>query len=134
MKICAFGELLIDVAPYGVSDRHFPVYEFNPGGAPANVAVAVSNLGYGSSFIGQVGNDYFGLFLKQTLDDKKVDTEGLLLSNQYPTSLAIVSLSDQGERSFSFYRNPFKNEGISIVYRTKKEWTDLQKPTERKFY
>ena len=127
MKICAFGELLIDVAPYGVSDRHFPMYEFNPGGAPANVAVAVSNLGYGSSFIGQVGNDYFGLFLKQTLDDKKVDTEGLLLSNQYPTSLAIVSLSDQGERSFSFYRKHNADVMIEMkdVFKRKIDECDL---------
>ncbi|NTW91543.1 MAG: carbohydrate kinase, partial [Erysipelotrichaceae bacterium] len=64
MKLCAFGELLIDVAPYGVSQRQFPVYEFNPGGAPANVAVAVRNLGQEACFIGQVGNDHFGLFLK----------------------------------------------------------------------
>lgn len=104
MKLCAFGELLIDVAPYGVSQRQFPVYEFNPGGAPANVAVAVRNLGQESCFIGQVGKDYFGLFLKETLDKKNVDTEGLLLSPKYPTSLAIVSIGDNGERSFSFYR------------------------------
>lgn len=104
MKLCAFGELLIDVAPYGVSDRKFPIYEFNPGGAPANVAVAVRNLGQDASFIGQVGNDHFGRFLKDTLESKKVDTEGLLLSSKYPTSLAIVSIGDNGERSFSFYR------------------------------
>lgn len=104
MKLCAFGELLIDVAPYGVSDRGFPLYEFNPGGAPANVAVAVKNLGQEACFIGQVGQDHFGLFLKQVLINKAVDTEGLLLSKDYPTSLAIVSISDEGERSFSFYR------------------------------
>ena len=104
MKLCAFGELLIDVAPYGVSDRGFPLYEFNPGGAPANVAVAVKNLGQEACFIGQVGKDHFGLFLKQVLINKGVDTEGLLLSKDYPTSLAIVSISDEGERSFSFYR------------------------------
>lgn len=104
MKLCAFGELLIDVAPYGLSDRNFPIYEFNPGGAPANVAVAVANLGYQSSFIGQVGNDHFGNFLKNVLLEKKVDTEGLLMSSKYPTSLAIVSIGNNGERSFSFYR------------------------------
>ena len=57
MKLCAFGELLIDVAPYGVSDRGFPIYEFNPAGAPANVAVAVCNLGLSASLFGQVGDD-----------------------------------------------------------------------------
>jgi len=119
MKLCAFGELLIDVAPYGVSQRQFPVYEFNPGGAPANVAVAVRNLGQEACFIGQVGNDHFGLFLKDTLDNKHVDTEGLLLSSKYPTSLAIVSIGDNGERSFSFYR---KNNADVMV-----EFNDLFK-------
>jgi fructokinase len=104
MKICTFGELLIDVTPYGISDKGYPVCEFNPGGAPANVAVALTNLGIEASFIGQVGDDYYGRFLKRVLDEKGVDTLGLKLSPAYPTSLAIVSLGEGGERSFSFYR------------------------------
>ena len=127
MKLCAFGELLIDVAPYGVSQRQFPVYEFNPGGAPANVAVAVRNLGQESCFIGQVGNDHFGLFLKDTLDNKHVDTEGLLLNSKYPTSLAIVSIGDNGERSFSFYRK--NNADVMVefndVFRRKIDESDI---------
>jgi fructokinase len=104
MKICTFGELLIDVMPYGLSDKNYPICEFNPGGAPANVAVALCNLGLEASFIGQVGDDYYGRFLKSVLDQKKVDTSGLLLSKVFPTSLAIVALGEHGERSFSFYR------------------------------
>jgi fructokinase len=104
MKLCAFGELLIDVTPYGVSDKGYPVSEFNPGGAPANVAVACVNLGMQASFIGQVGRDYFGAFLKEVLRDKGVDVEGLLMSEEHLTTLAIVNLDEQGERSFSFYR------------------------------
>lgn len=104
MKVCAFGELLIDVTPYGLSDKGYPVSEFNPGGAPANVAVALVNLGIEASFIGQVGDDYWGHFLKSVLQNKKVDTEGLLFSKDYLTSLAMVNLADNGERSFSFYR------------------------------
>ena len=127
MKLCAFGELLIDVAPYGVSQRQFPVYEFNPGGAPANVAVAVRNLGQESCFIGQVGKDHFGLFLKDILDSKKVDTEGLMLSSKYPTSLAIVSIGDNGERSFSFYRKNNADVMVEIndLFRKKIDESDI---------
>jgi sugar/nucleoside kinase (ribokinase family) len=104
MKFCAFGEMLIDVTPYGKSERNYDVVECNPGGAPANVAVALANLGQQSSFIGQVGDDYFGHFLQHTLKDKHVDTRGLLLHKQYLTTLAMVHLAENGERSFSFYR------------------------------
>lgn len=104
MKLCAFGEMLIDVTPYGKSERMYDVVECNPGGAPANVAVALANLGQQASFIGQVGDDYFGHFLKQTLKDKHVDTRGLLLHKDYLTTLAMVHLAKNGERSFSFYR------------------------------
>lgn len=114
MKVCAFGELLIDVTPYGISDKGYPVCEFNPGGAPANVAVALKNLGIEASFIGQVGDDYYGRFLKSVLDDKGVDTQGLILNPMYPTSLAIVSLGQGGERSFSFYRK--NGADVSVAF------------------
>lgn len=104
MKLCAFGELLIDVTPYGLSDKGYPVSEFNPGGAPANVAVALVNLNQEASFLGQVGDDHWGHFLKSVLVDKKVDVEGLILNKEYLTTLAMVNLAENGERSFSFYR------------------------------
>jgi sugar/nucleoside kinase (ribokinase family) len=113
-KICAFGELLCDVTPYGVSDRGFPIYEFNPGGAPANVAVALRNLGIEASFMGQVGNDHFGNFLRKILMDKQVDVDALLMSDRYPTSLAIVSNKEDGDRSFSFYRK--HNADVMLKY------------------
>jgi fructokinase len=111
MKVCAFGELLIDVTPNGVSEKGYPVYEFNPGGAPANVAVALTNLGQDASFIGQVGDDHFGHFLAHVLKDKAVDIDGLLFNKQYLTTLAIVSLKSDGDRSFSFYRK----EGADVM-------------------
>jgi fructokinase len=111
MKLCAFGELLIDVTPNGISEKGFPVYEFNPGGAPANVAVALQNLGQSASFIGQVGDDHFGHFLAKVLHEKQVDTDALLFNKEYLTTLAIVSLSEDGERSFSFYRK----EGADVM-------------------
>lgn len=111
MKLCAFGELLIDVTPNGTSEKGFPVYEFNPGGAPANVAVAIQNLGQNASFIGQVGDDHFGHFLADVLKEKLVDIEALLFNKDYLTTLAIVSLTEGGERSFSFYRK----EGADVM-------------------
>jgi len=111
MKVCTFGELLIDVTPHGTSNKGFPLYEFNPGGAPANVAVALQNLGQQASFIGQVGDDHFGHFLANVLKEKHVDVEGLLMSKNYLTTLAIVSLDNDGDRSFSFYRK----EGADIM-------------------
>lgn len=114
MKVCTFGELLVDVTPYGQSDKGYPVCEFNPGGAPANVAVALSNLGVRASFIGQVGDDFYGHFLKSVLDEKKVDTSGLILNPMYPTSLAIVALGEGGERSFSFYRKNGADVSVSF--------------------
>jgi len=104
MKLCAFGELLIDVTPYGISDKGYELCEFNPGGAPANVAVALRNLEQEASFIGQVGNDHYGNFLRSVLREKSVDVDGLVLSSDYLTTLAMVSLGEGGERSFSFYR------------------------------
>jgi len=114
MKVCAFGELLIDVTPNGISEKGFPVYEFNPGGAPANVAVALQNLGQNASFIGQVGDDHFGHFLASVLKEKLVDIDALLFNKEYLTTLAIVSLSEGGERSFSFYRR----QGADVMITT----------------
>ncbi len=120
MKVCTFGELLIDVTPYGLSDKGYPVSEFNPGGAPANVAVALVNLGVDASFIGQVGDDHWGHFLKSVLDEKKVDTSALLLSKDYLTTLAMVHLAENGERSFSFYRK----EGADVMIKMNQGFKD----------
>lgn len=105
MKICAFGECLIDFTPDKLSANGNECYEQNPGGAPANLAVAVSKLGCSSSFVGKVGRDMFGDFLKETLDKYNVNTEYMVFSKEYKTTLAFVSLH-HGERSFCFYREP----------------------------
>ncbi|WP_449538880.1 PfkB family carbohydrate kinase [Ferdinandcohnia sp. Marseille-Q9671] len=102
--VTALGELLIDFTPSGQSDRGNVLFETNPGGAPANVLVALSKLGVKTSFIGKVGQDHFGMFLKNTLENMNVDTNNLLLSNEANTTLAFVHLDSTGDRSFSFYR------------------------------
>ena len=105
-KLAAIGELLIDFSPAGTSVNGNTLFERNPGGAPANVAVQAARLGVESAFLGKVGEDDFGRFLKKTLDDCGVDTRGLVLDPQESTTLAFVQLNEQGDRSFSFYRNP----------------------------
>ncbi len=104
--VTALGELLIDFTPQGLSKQGNPLYEQNPGGAPANVLVALSRLGKKGAFIGMVGKDQFGAFLENTLKKEKIETRGLRISNDVRTTLAFVHLNSQGDRSFSFYRNP----------------------------
>lgn len=104
--VTAIGELLIDFTPAGRTDRGDPLFSQNPGGAPANVLAMLTKLGGRSAFIGQVGKDAFGEFLRETLDRAGVSTEGLLSTGDCHTTLAFVHLDDRGDRSFSFYRNP----------------------------
>jgi len=104
--VVALGELLIDFTPQGESDAGMRLFEQNPGGAPANVLCALSNLGASTAFIGKVGKDMHGDFLRDTLTGKKVDVSGLVQTPDVFTTLAFVALSDAGERSFSFARKP----------------------------
>ncbi|WP_099355605.1 PfkB family carbohydrate kinase [Fredinandcohnia onubensis] len=111
--VTALGELLIDFTPSGQSERGNVLFETNPGGAPANVLVALSKLDVKTSFIGKVGQDHFGIFLKNTLEKMNVDTLNLLFSNEANTTLAFVHLDPSGDRSFSFYRE----SGADILLR-----------------
>ncbi|MDR2134551.1 MAG: carbohydrate kinase [Treponema sp.] len=104
--VVALGELLIDFTPAGTSAAGMRLFEQNPGGAPANVLTALSNLGMRTAFIGKVGADMHGDFLRQVLAEKNIDTSGLLRDGAAFTTLAFVGLNDSGERSFSFARRP----------------------------
>ncbi len=112
--IVALGELLIDFTPAGISESGNPLFERNPGGAPANVLSAVSKLGGKGAFIGKVGEDQFGYFLKSILDDHGIETKGLKFSETVNTTLAFVHLDKHGDRSFSFYRNPGADMTLSM--------------------
>ena len=90
--IVTVGEILIDLT-YSGRENGIPVYKANPGGAPANVAVAAARLGADTAFIGKVGQDYYGGFLRQTLAENSVDTTGMLTDSEAPTTLAVVSVS-----------------------------------------
>jgi sugar/nucleoside kinase (ribokinase family) len=106
IDVTAIGELLIDFTPAGQSAQGNPMFEQNPGGAPANVLACLSKLGRKTSFIGKVGADQFGVSLKHTLQQIGVAANGLVISESSHTTLAFVHLSESGDRSFSFYRDP----------------------------
>ena len=106
IDITAIGEILIDMTQSGVTEQGIPRYDANPGGAPANLAVAASRLGVNTAFVGRVGDDSYGAFLRRTLAQNGVDITGLSVDPREHTTLAVVSLDEKGERSFSFYRDP----------------------------
>lgn len=112
--ITAVGEILIDLTQSGTSSRGIPQYDANPGGAPANLAVAAARLGASAAFIGKVGADSFGDLLKQTLRENNVDISALATDPHNATTLAVVSVAPTGERSFSFYREPSADVNLGI--------------------
>ena len=120
--IVSMGELLIDFTPVGETEDGRLLFARNPGGAPANVAVQAHRAGVSAGFLGRVGKDMFGDFLVDTLKDCGVDTRGLSQDPEYATTLAFVQLSPEGDRDFSFYRNPgavtrltFEDTDLSLI-------------------
>ena len=101
--LTTIGEILIDLTQTGISQDGICSFAANPGGAPANVAVAAARLGASTAFLGKVGRDNFGFILRDTLVKNQVDVSGLL-EDTAPTTLAVVSVDKLGERSFSFLR------------------------------
>ena len=104
--ITVFGEILIDFTSQRLNEDGQMLYARNPGGAPANVAVASSRLGAHTAFIGKAGEDMHGEFLRSVLQKENVDTRGMLLDKKYFTTLAFVEVNESGERTFSFARKP----------------------------
>ena len=111
--IVALGELLIDFTYYGKSEHSSALFEQNPGGAPANVLAMAAGLGLGTAFIGKVGADMHGDFLRQVLIERGIDTRGLISAADVFTTLAFVKL-DGAERSFSFARKPGADTTLSV--------------------
>lgn len=104
--ICAMGELLIDFLQSGKNSHGYPVLSAMPGGAPANYLCAVKKQGTDAFFIGKTGDDAFGTLLKNTLNEKGINTDGLIQDKNVFTTLAFVTLDKNGDRSFSFARKP----------------------------
>lgn len=107
-KLFAIGELLIDFIPEhkGKALKDVVSFERAPGGAPANVAAAVVKAGGKASMITKLGTDAFGDFLVETLREVGVNTDYVYRTKEANTALAFVSLKEDGERDFSFYRKP----------------------------
>lgn len=104
--VTALGELLIDFTENGLSGQGNPMIEANPGGAPCNVLAMLQKLGKKTSFIGKVGNDQFGRMLKETIEAAGIDSGNLIMDEEVHTTLAFVHTYEDGDRDFSFYRNP----------------------------
>ena len=113
MRITSIGEILVDMTQTHVDANGIPHFAANPGGAPANVAVAAAKLGIEAAFIGCVGDDAYGRLLRDTLVRYGVSTEGLQVTKKANTTLAIVTVDEKGERSFSFYRKPGADTAIN---------------------
>ena len=104
--VTALGELLIDFTENGMSGQGNPIYEANPGGAPCNVLAMLTKLGRKTAFIGKVGHDIFGNRLKEILAETGIDISNLVMDEEARTTLAFVETFPDGDRDFSFYRNP----------------------------
>jgi fructokinase len=113
--VVTLGEMLIDMFPGEIGQRIGEVESFipKPGGAPANAAVAVSRLGSKSAFIGKLGDDLFGTYLNQVLEQEGVDTRGVCFDKHARTTMAIIAMPDQHSAEFVFYRNPGADQRLS---------------------
>ena len=106
IDVAALGELLIDFTHNGASAQGNPFYEANPGGAPCNVLAMLAKLGKRTAFIGKVGDDQFGYFLRQVGLEAGISMDGLVVDTHSHTTLAFVKTAENGDRDFSFYRDP----------------------------
>lgn len=104
--VTALGELLIDFTENGDSAQGNPLMEANPGGAPCNVLAMLNKLGKKTAFIGKVGRDQFGTMLKTVVEESGTDVTNLMMDDEVHTTLAFVHTFPDGDREFSFYRNP----------------------------
>lgn len=104
--VVALGEFLIDFTCNGVSPQGNPMYEANPGGAPCNVLAMLAKLGKRTAFVGKVGGDQFGALLRGTGLDAGISMDALVMDPAAHTTLAFVKTAENGDRDFSFYRDP----------------------------
>jgi len=114
MRVLCFGELLIDmVSPTPDADLGGATqFVKAPGGAPANVAVGLARLGIASAFVGSVGDDPFGHFLREVVGQEGVDVSGVKMSKDR-TTIAFVATKSDGSKEISFYRHPGADSDFS---------------------
>lgn len=124
--VTALGELLIDFTENGVSGQGNTIYEANPGGAPCNVLAMLAKLERKTAFIGKVGQDIFGNRLKDILAETGIDISNLVMDKDIRTTLAFVETFPDGDRDFSFYRNP----GADMMLREEEVREDILRDTK----
>ena len=104
--VLTLGELLIDFAPFSTNEAGYPILSANPGGAPGNFLAALTKYGMRTAMIGKVGDDMFGRLLVKTVREAGIDVSGIIIDPDQFTTLAFVSLDENGNRDFSFARKP----------------------------
>ena len=104
--VIALGELLIDFPMNGKSEQGNNLFEACPGGAPCNVLALLNKMGKKTAFVGKVGQDQFGTLLRDTITEAGIDASHLVMDDSVNTTLAFVHTYPDGDREFSFYRNP----------------------------
>ncbi len=102
----SLGELLIDFTENGLSGQGNTLFEANPGGAPCNVLAMLTKLDRSCAFVGKVGDDLFGHVLRDAAAETGICMDYLLFDKNVRTTLAFVKTFPDGDRDFSFYRNP----------------------------
>lgn len=102
--IAGLGTLLIDFTPKGLSESKNMLYECNPGGSVANFLVAASRRGSRCACVSKVGDDTFGRLLKKTLADERIDTSGMILTKEYLTTFAFLTVRGEGDYEYVFFR------------------------------
>ena len=112
--VVAMGEVLIDFTCKDTDQEGYPTLQAHPGGAPANFLAALSRYGCRTAFLGKVGKDAFGKLLIDTLKKEGIDTRGVVEDEELFTTLAFVTLDENGEREFSFARKPGADTGLKI--------------------
>ena len=104
--VVALGELLVDFTQNGSSGQGNPLFEANPGGAPCNVLAMLCRLGRRTAFVGKVGDDVFGRMLRDAAAGTSISLDAMRLDPAAHTTLAFVKTLPDGDRDFSFYRDP----------------------------
>ncbi|MFM2481500.1 aminoimidazole riboside kinase [Celerinatantimonas sp. YJH-8] len=109
VQVWCLGDVVVDLLPDGPQ-----LFRQCPGGAPANVAVALARLGVRCGFIGCRGRDPFGRFMANTLHQEAVDVRYLHEDPEHLTSTVLVDLDDAGERSFTFLVQPSADQFLRV--------------------
>ena len=104
--VIALGELLIDFTMNGQSEQGNNMFEACPGGAPCNVLALLNKMGKKTAFLGKVGKDQFGSLLRDTITEAGINASHLMIDDKVNTTLAFIHTFPDGDREFSFYRNP----------------------------